>query len=474
MFYLYFKKFSKSCRLLCTVSCLLAILSLLFFAACGDKAAEGSRIKSDKNTGSDTVKNIREDKELLRKINKTKSDLSRWLNRNTRYPSIPSSVAAVIRGDTVVFKKATGTTEHRLYHVASHTKIFTSIALLQLAEKGKLGLDDRVSKYLPVIIERQELGSEPVTIRHLMTHSSGMGTRGKPVQVKLKPPMVITEQLFPAGYQFYYSNSGYNLLGRLVEKVSGMSLGKYVTENIIIPLEMKDAKASDKMRGASGLLLSLNDMINYVKMLINGGVFKGRNIIPEQYFREIFMESVEVPPGKYKEFRGLCWRVWTIDDIPYSLNHASLSFGSGGWVQVYPSMKVGYLFMSNTPNFKDPGFDWYYRSLKIRLRRFASLMRGTDYDPAQFKVSVPGKDILPKYAGTYVNPLTGRTVRVQFVRSHLVVRYSYGGYAIWPETGNSFLYIQKKPKLFALRFEFIWKNDAVVGIGAKEGYYARK
>ena len=140
-----------------------------------------------------------------------------------------------------------------IYHWASNTKPFTGIAIMQLRDRGLLKLDDPVTKYLPELraVHNSYGSMDDITIRHLMTHSSGFrgGTwpwgKGKdwepfePTEysqlVAMFPYMKI---LFKPGSKFSYSNPGIIFLGKIIEKLSGDDYEVYIDKNIFKPLEM--------------------------------------------------------------------------------------------------------------------------------------------------------------------------------------------------------------------------------------------
>lgn len=129
-----------------------------------------------------------------------------------------------------------------IFDIASISKIFTSIAAMQLYEKGKFKLDDPVAKYIP---EFAENGKETVTIRQLMTHTSGfepgilvykMGTsRADRLEIVLKHKLTNAP-----GTTYTYSDLNMITLGVLVERLSGQRQDEYVKEHITKPLGMKD------------------------------------------------------------------------------------------------------------------------------------------------------------------------------------------------------------------------------------------
>jgi CubicO group peptidase (beta-lactamase class C family) len=140
-----------------------------------------------------------------------------------------------------------------IYHWASNTKPFTGIAIMQLRDRGKLKLDDPVTKYVPELRKiHNPFGSmDEITIRHLLTHSGGFrnGTwpwrNNKPWEPfeptewsQLVAMFPFTEVLFKPGEKFSYSNPGIIYLGRVIEKLSGESYETYIDKNILRPLGM--------------------------------------------------------------------------------------------------------------------------------------------------------------------------------------------------------------------------------------------
>ncbi|TCT15431.1 CubicO group peptidase (beta-lactamase class C family) [Natranaerovirga pectinivora] len=153
----------------------------------------------------------------------------------------------------------TSTTKHP---IGSITKQFTAFAIMQLYEEGKIGLDDTLSMYFP------EYGrGDEITIEHLLVHSSGIiNYTDYPSFYSLKPEEMDIENImalfelaplkFEPGTNWSYSNSGYLLLGYIVEMVSGMSLDIYFDEKIFKPLNMANTgiayKNSEKMFDSIG------------------------------------------------------------------------------------------------------------------------------------------------------------------------------------------------------------------------------
>lgn len=135
-------------------------------------------------------------------------------------------------------------TPETIFRLGSVTKQFTSMAIMQLQEKGRLNVDDPIAKYLPTYPNGEE-----ITIHHLLTHTSGIPNFTSfpdyEKTIMIPSPLEKTIQRFKdkpleftPGEKFKYSNSGYILLGYIIEKVCGTSYEEFLEENIFQPLNM--------------------------------------------------------------------------------------------------------------------------------------------------------------------------------------------------------------------------------------------
>ncbi len=138
------------------------------------------------------------------------------------------------------------------FNLGSMNKMFTAVAILQLVEQGKLSLDDNVLKYIPDY-PNKEIASK-VTIQQLLTHTSGMGSywtdeyfnTSKDLfrEVEDYLPLFVDQPLqHKPGIKFSYSNSGYIVLGLIIERMTGQSYFEYVKKNIYEPAGMKNTDA---------------------------------------------------------------------------------------------------------------------------------------------------------------------------------------------------------------------------------------
>jgi CubicO group peptidase (beta-lactamase class C family) len=163
----------------------------------------------------------------------------------------------IAKGGNVIFDKGYGyanlewqipNTPDTKFRLGSVTKQFTAASILLLEERGKLKTDDAVKKYLP----DAPAAWDKITIYHLLTHTSGIPSftsfpEYPDFEKKPATPQELVKRFqdkpleFEPGSQFKYSNSGYLLLGYLIDKISGEKYPQFVKENIFVPLAMADS-----------------------------------------------------------------------------------------------------------------------------------------------------------------------------------------------------------------------------------------
>lgn len=170
-------------------------------------------------------------------------------------PNEPGASVIVVKDGKVIFRKGYGMANLELavpvepdmvFRLGSITKQFTAVAILMLAEQGKLSLEDDLTKFLPDYPTK----GQKITIDHLLTHTSGIKSyTSLPEWIALWRKDVTVQEIidlfkdqpmdFAPGEKWSYSNSGYILLGAIIEKVSGQSYQDFIEKNIFTPLGMK-------------------------------------------------------------------------------------------------------------------------------------------------------------------------------------------------------------------------------------------
>jgi len=255
---------------------------------------------------------------------------------------VPGVVALVTNRRGVLYQGAFGVADvasgrplaaDALFRIASMTKPVTSTAAMQLIEQGRFGLDDPVEKYLPEFADlkvvewfdpasrdyRVRPVAKPPTVRHILTHTSGLGYPFTSAILRDFKPRAGENYpfggplLFDPGERWHYGTST-DVVGKLVEKVSGQKLEDYYREHIFVPLRMADTsynvpqekgsrlvaaqqRAGERMDGAivlqspqpgltiaepiggGGLASTADDYGRFVRMLLNGGELDGARVL---------------------------------------------------------------------------------------------------------------------------------------------------------------------------------------------------
>jgi len=190
-----------------------------------------------------------------------------YVGRQLRLLHIPGVSLTVVHEDQVIKAKGYGlanvewnapATSDAVYEIGSMTKQFTATAVMMLVEEGKVGLDDKITKYFPAAPETWE----HVTIRHLLSHTSGIQNyvalpeflnvfqtnltfqpslaRDELIKWFLKLPLE-----FQPGETWAYDNTGYYLLGLVIEQASGRTYWQFLDERIFRPLGMTATRSTD-------------------------------------------------------------------------------------------------------------------------------------------------------------------------------------------------------------------------------------
>jgi CubicO group peptidase (beta-lactamase class C family) len=184
-----------------------------------------------------------------------------WLDSVQAYNHIPALSAAVVQGDKTVWSKGYGTldaahkipaTAQTIYSICSISKLFTSIALMQQWEAGRVRLDEPLTTYLPwATLKPLDQDGMPITLRAMLTHSAGLPRESDfpywsgpdypfPTHDELKAKLAEQTPLWPASRWYQYSNLGLTLVGETVAAVANEPYGAYSQNHILGALGMQD------------------------------------------------------------------------------------------------------------------------------------------------------------------------------------------------------------------------------------------
>jgi CubicO group peptidase (beta-lactamase class C family) len=186
-----------------------------------------------------------------------------WLDGVQAYQHIPSISAGVVVGDDLVWAKGYGTIDAQhtvpassktIYSICSISKLFTSVALMQQYEAGRVRLDEPITTYLPwAQLKPSGEDSVPITLRGVLTHSAGLPRESDfpywsgpnfpfPTREQIQTMIAKQAPLFPAERYYQYSNLGLTLVGEVVQQVSGQPYADYARAHVLDPIGLNDTR----------------------------------------------------------------------------------------------------------------------------------------------------------------------------------------------------------------------------------------
>jgi CubicO group peptidase (beta-lactamase class C family) len=313
-------------------------------------------------------------------------------------------------------------TPETVFRIGSITKSFTALCILQLEEQKKLNVADQVAKYIPEIPEAWQA----ITIHQLLTHTSGIpdyaadaayGKFDDPQRVEAALRNSADKPLLnPPGASFRYSNAGYILLGRIIEKVSGLKYEDYVVRNILVPAGMShsgydhnqkllknrahgylfrgehvvNAKNEDMewAHSAGALYSTVDDLYQFDRSLASGKLFSS-SLTAKAWTAYTHFNAP--PPFNFDADYGYGWM------LGKDFGHAYL--GHGGWVagfvsqfNRYPQDDAVIILLTNIES----------TTPQAIMHDLAAILFGAEYHlPAVRQAVHPDRKTLEPYIGKY-------------------------------------------------------------------------
>ena len=289
----------------------ITISAVLFFTLAGCRTTEGTEVISESQSmSSEPVYNP----DAILEIGSMDPDIDTQIRLAVEESNMPSLSVGVIVGDELVWAKSYGRTPagiHTAYNTGSISKTFTAVAILQLYERGLLDLDADINDYLPFSIRHPDHPDSPITVRMLLTHTSGLiratddynrfllrdhviqdavrrhfdldlqelnfdrlYERGEFFEAYLVPGGTLySDEVWVGDFGSYeYSDIDFGLLAYIVECVSGQTFEDYLDQNIFQPLEMNES--SSQVEAVSAFLAHPHERIegSYIKLAFITGV----------------------------------------------------------------------------------------------------------------------------------------------------------------------------------------------------------
>ena len=315
---------------------------------------------------------------------------SAWVEGQIAYRGLPGVVVGVVADQELVWSAGFGYADTQAkrpmtpatqFRMASHSKLFTAIAIMQLREQGKLRLDDPVSQYLPWFkLRPTDPDDAPITIEELLTHSSGLPREAAshwttyefPTHDQLRTLTPDRQAAFAPEVRWKYSNLAYTYAGMVIEAASGQSWADYVQKNIFDPLGMSASSVDRNVSGlavgygrrmpdgtrevmpfidsrgmaaATGITSTVEDMAKFVSAQFRQGRRGGRQILSTASLRE--MHRVRMLENDWTQGNGIGFAVRRIKDKVY-VGHGGgyPGYTTQTWIQL--DSKVGVIVLTNT------------------------------------------------------------------------------------------------------------------------------
>ncbi len=321
---------------------------------------------------------------------------SAWLEGQIAYRGLPGVVVGVVSDQELVWAQGFGFANvdakrpmapDTRFRMASHSKLFTATSIMQLREQGRLRLDDPVSEYLPWFrVQSAEPDDPPITIEHLLTHSSGLPREAGshwsdwefPTQEELLELIPKREAPFSPETRWKYSNLAYTIAGMIIEEVSGDTWAGYLQNNIFNPLEMSASSVDRDVAGlttgysrrmpdgsrevipfvdargmaaATGLTSTVEDMAKFVSAQFRKGPRGSDQILSTASLRE--MHRVRMLENTWTRGQGIGFGVSRVEDKLY-VGHGGGYPGHTTNTLIQLDSKVGVIVLTNT-NDSNPG-----------------------------------------------------------------------------------------------------------------------
>jgi len=315
---------------------------------------------------------------------------SAWMEGQIAYRGLPGIVVGVVSDQELVWAKGFGfadvnaklpMTPTTKFRMASHSKLFTAIGIMQLREDGKLRLDDPVVKYL-TWFKAKPAGDDdgPITIEQLLSHSSGLQREAGdhwtsfefPTADELRLLYADRQAAFAPSVRWKYSNLAYAVAGMIIEQVSGERWSDYVDRNIFKPLGMLDSSVDKNvpelavpygrrmpdgsrevlpfvdargMAAATGVTSTLDDMAKFVSAQFRKGPRGGSQIVSTGSLRE--MHRVRSVEENWTSGTGLGFDISRIKDRTW-IGHGGGYPGNTTQTLIQLDDKVGVIVLTNT------------------------------------------------------------------------------------------------------------------------------
>ncbi len=403
--------------------------------------------------------------------------------------SLPGLAVGIVRNDSILFAKGYGVREinkdlpvntNTVFGIGSISKSFTALTLGILVNQGKINWDDRVKDHLPYFELYAPYVTENFTIRDLLTHRSGLnwtsgGTLWYHSDLSRTDVIKGLKYLKPiSGFRDKpaYQNVMYLVASKIVEKISGMAWDEFLKVNVFNKIKMKNSTSlsnereantnlarphiwnknfekivieqekGDNLAPAGFVYSSVNDMINYMRLLLNDGIFERDTIVSKDIINEIFKPQIIFPvlsPPIHNEFTsyGLGWWV-TPKNGHKIIDHSGGIDGMVANLVMIKDLNIGIIVLTNTDEltplimtsellkqvFGDKSYDLYAPFKKYRDYSLSQEKSNKEkLEKLRVNGTKPSLD-LKLYAGIYNDKMYG-DIFVKYNVGNLEINFSH-------------------------------------------------
>jgi len=328
-------------------------------------------------------------------------------------------------------------TEETVYRVASISKLFTSTAVMQLAEAGLIDIDQPFVNCVPDFsIKTRFADADPITPRNLLTHHSGLFSYLQNGEWTRDPETLAEETarlreeytVYPPNFIYNYSNVGMALLGRMIEVVSGTDFAAHMAENILGPMAMNHSSftLTDEIRPllskgysggeereqfpyrdlpAGGLYSNVLDLSRFLQMVFADGRSGGNRIASPETLETMLSPQNEDVALDLGRTVGLGWALPTIRGVaPETVSIAGHSGGSplfSSQLLCIPESKIGVVVLINSSEGGNMKMEVATRALKLMYEaKTGTKVKLPEAAASSRRVSV-SPEVLEKHTGTY-------------------------------------------------------------------------
>ena len=402
---------------------------------------------------------------------------------------VPGLSIGIVQNDSIIYLKGYGTREIRtdnrvdentLFAIGSISKSFTALTLGILVDEGKIKWDDKVVSYLPYFELYDPYVTANFTIRDLLTHRSGLkdvsgGTLWYHSDLSRVDIIKNFKYLEPvSGFREKpaYQNIMYMAAGEIVREVTGQEWDSFLKERVFNKLGMSNSTSissvresnknlaqphiwnesydkesieqekMDNLAAAGSIYSSANEMNNYMRLLLNDGVFEQDTIVNEEVINEIFTPQIIYPIGNPpfgNEFSsyGFGWWLTPIDGHKV-IEHSGGVDGMSANLFMVKDLNIGVVILSNSSKepatfllkaklmemiFEDTSFDIYERVKVIRTKRLHGYKNASNLK-VRIDDTQPSLDAA-LYTGVYSDKMYGKITIKQLKENELEISFTH-------------------------------------------------